>query len=219
MDVKLAKVTGPHKNARVLANGNTKDPKQAVLLFHGRGSSGENIMRAVHHVRLPEDAIALAPTAHGNTWYPERFLVERTRNEPHLSSALEVVRDLLAFCADGYHIPSSRITLAGFSQGACLISDFAANFTRAFKGLCIWSGGLIGSDKDIRASTWRGALKKTPVYIGCDEQDSHIPAERVKETARILALHGANVSLKLYKGLGHAVDEEGYQFLDSILNN
>ena len=85
----------------------------------------------------------LAPQAANQTWYPYRFLEPMARNEPWLSSALQRVGDLVQQ-VEGAGISAERIVLGGFSQGACLASEFAARNARRYGGLLVFSGGLIG---------------------------------------------------------------------------
>ena len=58
----------------------------------------------------------LAPQAAGSAWYPKPFTAPMEENEPYLSSALEVLGSLLASTEES--VPTERIILLGFSQGA-----------------------------------------------------------------------------------------------------
>src|SRR5882757_2873882 len=96
----------------------------AVILVHGRGSSPHDIAGLADVI--PGGGLAfLAPAATGGTWYPQRFLAPLERNEPWLSSALNVIDQLVAE-ALAAGIASERIGLAGFSQGACLVLEYVA---------------------------------------------------------------------------------------------
>lgn len=217
-EITLTNTEGPHANARVLLRGNTTNPKRALLLFHGRGAQAGNILRLADEISLPGDVLVCAPEASGHTWYPDRFVVLRQENEPHLSSALSVVDSLITFCKAQYAIKPGGIVLAGFSQGACLVADYIARNPHTYAGACIFSGGLIGSDDEVEKRAWKGNLKGTPVYIGCDGQDSHIPHERVETTALVLKKSGAEVTLGIYTDLGHAIHPAGIEFLSALLN-
>ena len=65
-------------------------------------------------------------------------------NEPGLSSALEVLAPLVARVEAGRRSARSRIVLLGFSQGACLASEFAVRHAARFGGVVVFSGGAIG---------------------------------------------------------------------------
>jgi len=217
-DITLTNTQGPHAHARVLVRGNASKPTRALLLFHGRGAQAENILHLTEKISVPDDLLVCAPEASGHTWYPNRFIVSREENEPHLSSALDVVDALIATCKEKYSIKPSDIALAGFSQGACLVADYIARNPKKYAGACIFSGGLIGSDEELEKEQWKGGLKATPTYVGCDVQDPHIPRERVEKTSAVLRTLGAEVTSRLYTDFGHAVHFEGIEFLSALLN-
>src|SRR5919112_4833904 len=133
----------PHGGQRVLLGGSLLDSAGGGLIaIHGRGAGAEDIMALAREVAPPGVAI-LAPQAAGNTWYPYRFLEPTERNEPYLSSALRIIADLITQAGeDG--IPSERIALLGFSQGACLALEAAARNPRRYAGVIGFSGGVIG---------------------------------------------------------------------------
>ncbi|MDX1746720.1 MAG: dienelactone hydrolase family protein, partial [Halobacteriales archaeon] len=151
------------------------------------------------------DAAYLAPQAARNTWYPQSFMAETTANEPWLSSALAAVdRTVNRVTAAG--IPHDRTVLLGFSQGACLASEYVARNARRYGGLVVLSGGLIGPPGTPR--DYEGSLADTPVFIGCSDRDPHIPIERVHETTRVLTDLGADVQEEIYPNMGHGVSPE-----------
>jgi predicted esterase len=96
--------------------------------------------------------------------------------------------------------------LLGFSQGACLSLEYAARHARRYGGIAGLSGGLIGPDDTAR--DYPGSFDSTPVFLGCSDVDSHIPAERVRETARVFEKMGAVVTMRLYPGMGHTVNDD-----------
>lgn len=79
------------------------------------------------------------------------------------------------------------------------------------------SGGLIG-DK-ISDKKYSGSLEQTPVFLGCSNIDPHIPKERVDETETILAGLGADVTKKIYKGMGHTVNEDEIKKVQLIIDS
>ncbi len=195
----------PHGDASILAAGTPlAQASSAVLMVHGRGATAEDILGLA--AELPTDGVAyLAPQAAGHTWYPYRFLEPIDRNEPYLSSALALLGRLVGQIETG-GIPAERIGLLGFSQGACLALEYAVRNPRRYGGVCGLSGGLIGPPGTAWAET--GSLAATPVFLGCSDVDSHIPAERVRESASHLEKLGAMVDLRLYPGMGHTVNRD-----------
>lgn len=195
----------PHAGAPVLLAGSPlADARAATIVVHGRGASAEDILDVANH--LPADGVAyLAPQAADHTWYPHRFTEPIARNEPWLSSALALLGRLVAQ-VEAAGIPADRIALLGFSQGACLALEFAARNPRRWGGVYGLSGGLIGPP----GTTWPdlGSLAGTPVFLGCSDVDSHIPASRVEESAARLRELGANVTMRLYPGMGHTINRD-----------
>jgi phospholipase/carboxylesterase len=176
--------------------------RAAMILLHGRGASAEDIMTVGAELAQPGFAY-LAPQAAGNAWYPNPFTAPLESNEPYLSSALEVVDSLLAIVEET--ISADRVILLGFSQGACLTLEFAARHARRYGGVVGLSGGLIGPDGTPR--DYPGGFAGTPVFLGCSDVDPHIKKERVLEAAGVFTRMGAAVTMRLYPGMGHTVNQ------------
>jgi len=189
----------------ILQAGRTLDAAdRAVVLVHGRGATAASILSLADIFGRPDFAY-LAPQAQGNTWYPYRFLAPLEQNEPNLSSALLVIDEILSKL-EAHQIPPERTVLGGFSQGACLVAEYAARHARRYGGIFVLSGGLIGPEGTPR--DYAGTLESTPIFLGCSDQDPHIPLFRVKESTQIFEALGANVTEKIYPGMGHTVNED-----------
>jgi predicted esterase len=204
----------PHADRPVLSLGPAvPDARLVVICVHGRGASAEDILGLARELRLPDIAF-LAPQAAGNTWYPYSFLSPMDRNEPGLSSALGVLGGLVTSVGAG-GVPPERVGLLGFSQGACLSLEFAARNARRYAGVAGLSGGLIGPPDTPRDYT--GSFDGTPVFLGCSDVDSHIPVERVHDTADVLRRMGASVDERIYSGMGHTVNREELDAVRAML--
>ena len=178
----------------------------ALILLHGRGATAESMLPLADAVGAEGFAV-LAPQAQGYQWYSQRFTAPKEQNEPSLTSALRTVEKLVQQ-ANEAGIPTERVVIGGFSQGACLTSEFAAQHPTRYGGLLVFSGGLIGEDAAVSAEAYKGSLEGTPVFLGCSDVDAHIPLERVQETTRILKSLGADVTEKIYPGMAHTVNED-----------
>lgn len=185
----------------------------AVVMLHGRGDSAGGILALARHLERPGVAF-VAPQAAGGAWYPNTFLAPVASNEPWLSSALDTVGRVIAEIA-GAGIPAERTVLLGFSQGACLASEYAARHARRYGGLVVLSGGLIGPDGTARDHA--GSLGGTPVLVGCSDVDPHIPVARVHHTSAVLGRMGGVVDERIYPGFGHAVNEDEIDAARSLL--
>lgn len=178
--------------------------RAAMVMVHGRNAIAESILSLVQAIDTPGFAY-LAPQAAGNTWYPNSFLAPIPSNEPGISSGLAAINDLLKRIVDA-DLPLEKTMLLGFSQGACLSLEYAARHARRYGGVVALSGGLIGPDDTPR--NYPESFDGTPIFLGCSDVDFHIPAERVRESARVLEKMGADVTMKLYPGMDHIVNED-----------
>lgn len=179
-------------------------PAQAaagMVLVHGRGGDAPDMLNFAQDLGL-RDIACVAPQAANNTWYPQRFIAPLALNEPWLTSALQAVERALATLQAG-GLPRERLYLVGFSQGACLVLEYAARNAQRYAGVFGLSGGLIGPDTLARHDT--GSLAGTPVFLGCNEEDPHIPKHRVEHAASTLTALGAVVETRFYPGYGHGV--------------
>lgn len=203
-----------HRGQRVLSAGTPlAQARTAVILIHGRGASAEDIMSMAGELTGPDTAY-LAPQANQNAWYPNRFFVPTTDNEPYLSSALQSVGDLVAHVqASG--IASEKIVLVGFSQGACLALEYAVRSGQKWGGVAGLSGALIGPLDAPRLLD--KPLDGTPVFLGCSDVDFHIPAEHVTHSAQVLKNLNAQVTLRFYRGMGHTINQDEIETVNEML--
>jgi len=127
---------------------------------------------------------------------------------------MQAVADVLRQIADA-GIPPERTLLLGFSQGACLAAEFAARHARRYGGVAALSGGLIGPDGTPR--DYAGSLDGTPVFLGCGDVEFHIPAARVRQSAEVMRRLGGDVTVRLYPGMGHTINEEELEVVRRIV--
>jgi phospholipase/carboxylesterase len=144
----------------------------------------------------------LAPQAAGNAWYPFSFLAPIEKNEPWLSSALAKVATIV-HQAEAAGVSRDRIFVCGFSQGACLSSEFVARNPARYGGLIAFTGGLIGPpDADLHHD---GDLEGMPALFSSGDPDPHVPWSRVLESAEQYTAMGAVVKTQRYPGRPHTV--------------
>jgi phospholipase/carboxylesterase len=173
----------------------------ALILLHGRGASADDIL-ALGSALTGDRLALLAPQAPGHTWYPFSFLAPRQQNEPFLSSSLAEVERAMAR-ATSAGLKPSQIVLCGFSQGACLATEFVARHPQRYAALLAFTGGLIGPLEEPISLT--GDLAGTPVLLSSGDPDPHVPWQRVQQSGELLTGIGANVTLERYPGRPHTI--------------
>ena len=209
----------PHALQPILSEGEptaSRDDSVGLILVHGRGGDARSFrglgrelavqLAEVGHT--PREAVVLAaPQAATNSWYPGSFLLPLEQNEPWLSSGLRAV----SRCHDQLlelGIATERQLLVGFSQGACLASEFLARAgarspgTR-FAGLVAFTGGVQGPLGEVRR--FEGDLAGTSVFLSTGDPDPHVPLVRVQETARIFQSMGARVVMESHVARPHTI--------------
>ncbi len=192
----------PHRDQPVRGFGAALDQATAVvILLHGRGASAEDILGLAGEM-YDERVAYLAPQAAGHRWYPSSFMAPIEENEPWLSSALAKVAAIVQSAVDA-GVPRERILICGFSQGACLGTEFVARHPARYGALVAFTGGLIGPpDADLRHP---GNLGGMPALFSSGDPDPHVPWSRVLESAKQFTNMGAEVRTQRHAGRPHTV--------------
>ncbi|MFW5949338.1 MAG: alpha/beta hydrolase [Halolamina sp.] len=212
---------GPHAGQPITTAGAPRGAAEAaIVVLHGRGARPGSVLDLADELGR-SGVTHIAPEAYHSTWYPNSFIADREANQPHLDSALRAVEDAVELGLDA-GIPLEKVVVTGFSQGACLASEYVYRNPERYGGMAALSGGLIGPD----GMTWTdadvGSLDGTPAFFGCSDADPHIPEKCVHESAQAYRERGADVTERLYVGLGHQVNEDEMDWLrgtlDGLLN-
>lgn len=181
-----------------------KDAKKVLIMVHGRGASAEDILRLAPHLHLQDYAL-MAPQATGSTWYPFSFLADPKQNEPWLSSALALLKELVTEVTD-HGVATENIYFLGFSQGACLSLEFVTRNATRYGGVVALTGGLIGDQ--IYGDNYAGDFQGTPVFLSTGDPDPHVPLKRVEESQGILEKMNAAVNVKVYENRPHTISQD-----------
>jgi phospholipase/carboxylesterase len=190
-----------------------KDAKKALIMIHGRGAGAEDIVSLVSYLNVDGYAI-FAPRATGNSWYPYSFLAPEKANEPWLSSAINVIGEVVTDIVTA-GIAEHNIFFLGFSQGACLTLEFTARNAKRYGGIVAYTGGLIG--ERLRREKYTGNFDGTPVFIGTSDPDPHVPVHRVHESVNIFREMNASVTEKIYLNMGHTINDEEINLANELV--
>lgn len=203
-----------HDKKIITAGKPLNETQKALIMVHGRGATAESILMLSQELDA-NDFTLFAPQASNHSWYPYSFMAPASQNQPALDSALELLNMTVnQIQAEG--IASKDIYLLGFSQGACLSSEYATRNAQRYGGLLLFTGGLIGEQLDM--SNYKGSFYGTPVLITTGDPDPHVPVSRVDETEKIMQDLGAKVTKKIYKGRPHTVLQEEIELAKQLLN-
>jgi phospholipase/carboxylesterase len=199
-----------------------------VVMIHGRGGSGSDILSLLSSAGLPGVA-AVAPEAPGGSWWPTSFLAPSSQVEPHVQRGLAAVAEAVAaLAAEG--LARDRIWLLGFSQGACLALETFARAGAGLAGVMAFSGGLVGTGDAEGAAEeaiygavpkrfdYPGTREGARVWLSVHERDPHIPLKRVQDSAAVLTALGASVETRVYPGAGHGVMQDDVGVMRARLN-
>lgn len=189
-----------------------KDSK-VLIMIHGRGGSAEDILSLASYLDV-KDFSLIAPQATNNTWYPYSFLAPPAQNEPWLSSALNILKELVNEIMSK-EIPIENIYFLGFSQGACLTLEFVTRNANKYGGVAAFTGGLIGDR--IYNENYKGDFQSTPIFLGTSDPDPHVPVERVYATTNILRDMNAAVTEKVYTNMGHTISQDEIDNANAIV--
>jgi phospholipase/carboxylesterase len=204
-----------HSKEIYLAGKNITEATKALVMVHGRGAFAEDILSLAGYFNLKDFAL-VAPQATNNTWYPYSFLAPPEQNEPWLSSALNILSGIVSDINTA-GIASENIYFLGFSQGACLTLEFVTRNAKKYGGVVAFTGGLIG-DK-IYSENYNGDFLNTPVFIGSSDPDPHVPVKRVQATSVILKNMHADLTVKIYPGMGHTINKDEIDQVNSLIFN
>lgn len=207
--------SGPHAGQRVVSAGRPLgEAPVAVVMVHGRNAGPENILDLVPRLARP-NVTYLAPAAANRTWYPQSFMAAIASNEPGISSGISVLLALV-HRIEAAGVPRARVVVLGFSQGACLTTEFAIRHASRFGGIVAYSGGAIGPP----GTAWDqvSRFEGTPCFFGCSDVDPHVPEPRVRESADVCRRLGAEVTLQIYPGMGHLVNDDEIAWTQRLLD-
>ncbi|SDB50796.1 phospholipase/carboxylesterase [Pseudomonas sp. NFACC23-1] len=208
-----------HLNMPVHASGPApEDVGTVTLLIHGRTQGPADMFAIAERLALPGMAYQ-AVEAFEKSWYPDKFMAPLANNQPLLDHAVARI-DRLIHDLEARGIPRERIALLGFSQGACLASEYVYRYPQRWGALIAYTGGLIGPE----GTQWalNGTLADTPVLLANSDADAWVPLSRTEQTLEVFRAMGAAVQLRVYPGLAHEVNDEeialGRALLQPLLN-
>jgi len=200
-------------------------PQQLVILLHGLGSDGRDLigLAPLYALGLP-DAVFVSPDAPypcdmapmGYQWFslqdrsPEAILSGVRRAAP-------IVDNFITAQMEKYNIPAHKTALVGFSQGSMVSLYAGPRFPQKLAGILAYSGALAGGDE-----LGLHDIIKVPVHLVHGDRDDIVPVSAYHHAEETLKKAGFTVTGGVTKGLTHSIDEKGVAggraFLEAVLN-
>ena len=186
-------------------------PREIVLLLHGFGSSGSDLISFVPHWQhaLP-DALFLAPHApqrcvfgSGFQWWPLNGFSSQALASGAASAASAIDAFIDRKLAQ-YGLSESQMAIVGFSQGTMMALHVGLRRERALAGIVGFSGMLTGGRELAHQ-----IVTKPPVLLVHGSADRVVPVAALHDAEATLRRVGVDVASHVSPGVGHSVDPVG----------
>lgn len=201
-------------------------PKQIVLLLHGYGSSGADLIAlAPHWQRDLPDALFLAPNApqrlsymsSGYQWWPLSDFTPQALASG-AASAAPAIDSFIERKLHQYGLTEANFAIVGFSQGTMMALHVGVRRPRQVAAVIGYSGMLTGGHELSHLP-----ITKPPVLLIHGSADPIVPVAALHAAKSELEHLGINVTTHISLGVGHSVDPVGLriggEFVANALTN
>ncbi len=205
----------------------SKKPEGTIILLHGLGADGNDFVPI---------AETLALSAHIRFVFPDAPFRPVTINQGYvmrawydiLSMKIDAKIDQEGIAESVKHIgtliqqenelgiPTEKIILAGFSQGAVIALTTALSFPKKLAGVLALSGYL--PNPEPLSKQFSSANQQTPIFLAHGTEDQIVPYLSGKNAYEFLQKHNYSVDWHQYT-MGHTVSVEEIKDIKTWLNN
>ncbi len=217
----MIKLSGP-----MLAPANGQAPDSAVVLLHGYGSDGNDLIAmAPHFQHLLPGALFVSPHApdragamgSGFQWfaidwdYGANRLAQRQLG---VIKARPVIVDFLHDLWEQTGVSPQRTLLAGFSQGAMMALHVGLSLPveETLMGVIGISGAFLPPE-NLGSHT----LARPPVCLVHGDKDDVVSPQHSVDANNLLTDSGFDVSYHVSRGVGHGVAPDGLDFISDFI--
>ena len=213
----MTKLSGP-----MLPPASGGQPKQAVVLLHGYGSDGADLIGLAPHWQgvLP-DAVFISPNApeqcrqlaSGFQWFDIAFEGDRlaSRQMGVIKARPVLIEFLEDLWAQSGLVPETTI-LAGFSQGAMMALHVGLSLPQPLMGIIAFSGAFVPPE-----GFGVSAFAQPPVCLVHGDMDQVVDPELSADAELALRLAGYDVSYHVSEGTGHGIAPDGLDFATQFI--
>lgn len=188
-------------------------PRQIILLLHGYGSDGADLISlAPQWQRTLPDALFLAPNApqrcgmgSGYQWWPLATFDQQAL-AAGAASAAPAIDSFIDRKLTQYSLAEHDLAIVGFSQGTMMALQIGLRRERPVAAIVGYSGALTGA-----AALSREVRSKPPVLLVHGSVDSIVPVAALHAAERELTKLGVPITTHVSHGLGHSVDPAGLE--------
>ena len=185
----------------------------AVVWLHGLGATADDFVPLVPYLDAPHLRFFFpqAPTrpvtinmgAAMPAWYDIRTLKRdpERENEQHIDAAVTQLNAIIEQLEE-QGVPSTRIVIAGFSQGAAMALQVGLRYPRPLGGLLILSGYLMLHERLIDEAS--AANKSTPIQFCHGTRDPVVPIAAARDSYEFLSKDPRDIHWRDYP-MGHEV--------------
>lgn len=184
-------------------------PRQIVLLLHGYGSSGADLISLAPHWRqaLP-DALFLAPNAPqrsgvGYQWWPLNGFTPAAL-AAGAALAAPAIHGFVDRKLRQYGLADADLAIVGFSQGTMMALHVGLRRPTRVAAIVGYSGMLVGA-----ADLAHAPLAKPPVLLVHGAADPVVPVAALHAAKAELHRLGIDAQTHISAGVGHMVDPAG----------
>jgi phospholipase/carboxylesterase len=211
----MTKLSGP-----MLAPANGQAPDTAVVLLHGYGSDGHDLIAMAPHFQpLLPGALFLAPNAPtalgmgGFQWFPIAWDSAASRLASRQTGVIDARPVIVDFLHDLWNqtgVTPERTLLAGFSQGAMMALHVGLSLPReeTLMGVIGIAGAFLPPD-----GFGGEALARPPVCLVHGDLDDVVDPKHSADANSLLTNSEFEVKYHVSRGTGHGVSPDGLQFV------
>jgi phospholipase/carboxylesterase len=189
-------------------------PASLVILLHGYGSNGEDLISLAPHWRpaLPH-TVFVAPNAPepcpgapgGYQWW-SLTSAERSARAAGAAKAAPVLDGFIDAELQRYGLTEAKLALVGFSQGTMMALHVGPRRRKTLAGIVGYSGMLADE-----ASLADPGITRPPILLVHGDADPMIPVIALDQAKAALTRNGFDVESHVSPGLGHSIDLPGLQ--------